>query len=148
MDLLLAFAAYAADFEQTFTDDDWGRLERHFHEDAEYRVENGPLACVLRGRSAIFAGMRRSLEGFDRRCDARELRPLAPPECADDRVVVRWAGTYRVGTLPPLRVAGTQTAEYRGDRILHLVDVYDRESIARYAEWLSRAGSDLDPSYR
>jgi hypothetical protein len=148
MDLLLAFAAYAADFERTFADDDWSRLERHFHDDAEYRVENGPLACTLSGRPEILAGLRRSLDGFDRRCDARELRPLAPPERDGNRVAVRWAGTYRVGALPPLEVSGTETAEFRGDRIARLVDVYEEESVSHYATWLARHGCHLDPSYR
>ena len=148
MDLLGAFAAYAADFERTFADDDWSRLEHHFRDDAEYRIENGPLACTLRGRAEILAGMRRSIDGFDRRCDVRATRLRAPPEIDGDRVVVRWAGTYRVGALPPLEVAGTETAEFRDGRIACLVDVYEEESIARHADWLARHGCELNPSYR
>ena len=36
---LECFAAYAADFEKTFKDDDWSRLERYFAPDATYQVK-------------------------------------------------------------------------------------------------------------
>ncbi len=38
MDPLQRFAAYAADFEKTYQDDDWKRLEGYFAEDAVYEV--------------------------------------------------------------------------------------------------------------
>jgi hypothetical protein len=35
-DLTQRFEAYAADFELTFVDDDWSRLEQYFTDDAVY----------------------------------------------------------------------------------------------------------------
>ena len=65
------FMDYAAAFEQTFIDDDWSRLAPFFSEDATYEVRGGPMACNISGRDAIFAGLRKSIDGMDRRCSDR-----------------------------------------------------------------------------
>lgn len=41
------FIAYALDFEQTYDDDDWSRLEHHFAPDAVYEVRNTAFGCRL-----------------------------------------------------------------------------------------------------
>ena len=148
MDLIRAFAEYAVDFERTYVDDDWRRLERHFHGDATYRIENSPFDCVLHGRASLLAGMRRSLNGFDRRCALRSMRPTAPPEIDGNKVIVRWSGRYAAGTVEALEVSGTETAEYRGQRIASLVDSYQARDVPRFIDWLRRCGLSLDPSYR
>lgn len=147
MDLIRAFAEFALDFEKTLVDDDWSRLERHLHEDVVYRVGNSPFACELRGRRAVLDGMRRSLDGFDRRCDSRQVGATAPPRLEGSRVIVQWRGTYRAGPIDPLDVSGTEVAEYRGDRIASLVDHYQDDDIDRFMDWLGRCGRALDPSY-
>ena len=38
MDPLQRFGEYAADFEKTFEDDDWSRLNAYFDENASYVV--------------------------------------------------------------------------------------------------------------
>jgi glutathione S-transferase len=147
MDLLLAFAEFAADFEKTFADDDWSRLERHFHEDASYRVENSPFACELRGRAAILEGLKCSLDGFDRRCDSRSLGAKAQPRVDGERVIIPWGGSYRLAGMEALEISGTEVAEFRGGRISRLVDTYQEDDVHRFSEWLSRCGKSLDPSY-
>lgn len=64
---LKVFMDYAAAFEQTYVDDDWSRLVPFFSEDARYEVRGGPLACEISGRETIFAGLKRSIDGFNRR---------------------------------------------------------------------------------
>ncbi len=61
MDTLLA---YADAFEETLKDDDWSRLEPYFPETAVYEIVGGPFACQLEGRRAIFAGLKKSLDGL------------------------------------------------------------------------------------
>ena len=66
------FADYAAAFEETFADDDWSRLEQYFAEDARYEISGGPFATTIDGRDAILKGLKKSLDGFDRKFDNRE----------------------------------------------------------------------------
>src|SRR6478735_3425581 len=67
MEILQQFMAYAAAFEQTLVDDDWTRLRPFFAADAVYEVQSEDVGCRLVGPEAIFAGMKKSLNGFDRR---------------------------------------------------------------------------------
>ena len=69
---LECFGAYAADFEQTYKDDDWSRLDRYFAPDATYQVKGEPFTTNLKGREAIFKGIKKSLDGFDRRFATRD----------------------------------------------------------------------------
>jgi hypothetical protein len=53
MNLVDRYQAYAADFERTFVDDDWSRLEQYFTEDATYSTPaNGMLVS---GRKMKYA---------------------------------------------------------------------------------------------
>jgi len=70
---LECFGAYAADFEQTYKDDDWSRLDRYFAPDATYQVKGDPFTTNLKGREAIFKGIKKSLDGFDRRFVTRDF---------------------------------------------------------------------------
>ncbi len=74
------FMDYAAAFEQTYVDDDWSRLAPFFAEDASYEVRGGPLACKITGREAIFTGIRKSIDGLDRRCSDRKIDVTDGPE--------------------------------------------------------------------
>ena len=58
MAAMTQFFEYAQDFEKTFVDDDWSRLERYFEPDAVYEVRNVPFGCRLEGRAAIFRGIK------------------------------------------------------------------------------------------
>ena len=77
---LECFGAYAADFEKTFKDDDWSRLDRYFAPDATYRVKGEPFAASIKGRDAIFKGIKKSLDGFDRRFATRDIALEGAPE--------------------------------------------------------------------
>jgi hypothetical protein len=62
------FRAYAADFERTFRDDDWSRLEQYFTTDAVYSTPTNGLRAE--GRPAVLATLRAAISGFDRRFGA------------------------------------------------------------------------------
>ena len=79
MNIGARFMAYAADFEQTYADDDWGRLRGHFCDDAVYEVKSPSFPCRLVGTEAIFAGMKRSVDGFDRKFDSRSISVKGAP---------------------------------------------------------------------
>lgn len=141
------FFEYATEFEKTFDDDDWSRLERFFHPDATYEVRGSSFACRLKGRAAILKGIRKSLDGFDRRCDTRELGLTDPPKETDGKVSVGWKGTYRYGDAPPVTLRGRSEARYEQGVIVELSDAYEPEAAAEVDAWMKKHGAGLDASY-
>ena len=141
------FLEYATEFEKTFEDDDWARLERFFHPDATYEVRGVSFACHLDGRAAILRGIRKSLDGFDRRCDSREIGLTDPPEERDGTVIVRWKGTYTYGDAPPVTLQGRSEARYEKGVIVELSDTYEPQLAAGIDAWMKAHGKGLDASY-
>jgi hypothetical protein len=140
MDILQRLQAYAADFEKTYADDDWTRLERHFTEDATYQVRGMPVFPIdARGRDQVFAALKTAVDGFDRRCDSRRLAITAPPSVGERTVTFEWGGTYTKAGLEDLLIAGTEEARFAEDgRIEALVDTYTPEMAATVSQWLAR----------
>lgn len=148
MHVLERFAAYAADFEQTLADDDWSRLDGYFHDDAVYEVDSQLFGCTLTGPEAIFVGMKKSLDGFDRLFSSRDVEMTDGPHVEGDEMRVAWKITYHKAGLPDFVLEGRSIVGYRGDRIARLVDAYDEESVgASVAEWTGKTGVQIDPSY-
>ena len=142
---------YAAAFEETYSDDDWSRLERFFAEDATYEVRGGPMACTIAGRDAIFRGIKKSLDGLDRRSDARRITLLSGPEThsfADgEHVTLRWEVGYDFPSAASIAFAGETVATVVGDRIVRLVDSYADAEGDKLSAWLADHARDFDPSY-
>jgi len=148
MAAMAQFFEYAQDFEKTFVDDDWSRLERYFGPDAVYEVRNVPFGCRIQGREAIFRGIKKSLDGFDRRFAERRPEITEPPAEAGDTLSVGWAVTYVKPGAPPFRLRGRSTARYRGERIVHLIDAYPDGMAAEAETWLGAHAPDFDAAYR
>lgn len=141
------FLAYFQDFELTYADDDWSRLEPYFAPGAVYRIEGaGSFDCVLEGRDAVFGGIRRFLDGFDRRCH-REIRPLGMPSVDGSTVTVRGHGLYRRGESPVLVLDIEESAEFENGVIVRLTDRYLAPVEADMRQWMERWGQGLSPSY-
>ena len=147
MDILPRFLAYAADFEKTYVDDDWSRLTQYFHPDAVYQVESNLFGCELTGPDAIFAGIKKSLDGFDRTFSEREIAITDGPDVDGDELSALWTVTYRKDGLPPFVLRGKSFARIRDGKIALLVDSYDDRVNAEVAEWMRETGVRLDPSY-
>jgi hypothetical protein len=147
MSTLQRFMAYAADFEKTLRDDDWSRLEPYFSDDTVYRVESNLFGCELTGAEAIFAGMRKSLDGFDRNFPTRDLAVTDGPDVDGDEIRMSWTVTYHKDGLPDFVLPGKSMARLRGDALLLLVDSYDDSIDADMADWIRETGLKLDPSY-
>jgi hypothetical protein len=95
MSIIERFVAYAADFEKTLADDDWSRLGQYFSKDAVYRVESDLFGCELTGPDRIFAGMKKSLDGFDRNFPEREIAMTKGPDVEGDEMRVSWTSPSR-----------------------------------------------------
>lgn len=145
MTKLARFMAYAAAFEQTFADDDWTRLAPFFTDAVTYQVSGLPGACVIHGRDAMFAGMKKSLDGFDRRMSKRKIVPTAPPTEADGVVTLHGYVTYERDGAPPIDLHATLVAEFDGDRICRMHDTFTLDGAAM--QWLHQHARDLDGSY-
>ena len=147
MDIIGRFLAYATDFEKTLADDDWSRLSQYFNEDAVYRVESNVFGCELTGHDSIFAGIKKSLDGFDRNFSERDLAITEGPDVAGDEMRVSWTVTYHKDDLPDFVLRGKSMARIRDGRIVLLVDSYDDSINAEVADWMRKTGMKLDPSY-
>lgn len=130
MTLVERFDAYAADFERTFVDDDWGRLEPYFTDDAVYATPANGVR--VSGRTDVLAVLRAAVSGFDRRCDTRSLASTeGPRQEGAAEVFRRWVAKFSVRGAPGLEIEGTERARYRGDRIEQLEVTLSREMLAR-----------------
>ena len=144
---LQRFSAYAADFEKTFEDDDWTRLEGYFAADATYTVTGTPFDCEVRGRDAIFRAIKKSIDGFDRRFDKREIEPDGPPVVEGNRVTFSGSGRYEKRGVDTLSIQLSETAELdETGRIVSLEDVYP-EGQDEMLRWLERYRAEFDASY-
>jgi hypothetical protein len=147
MDPLQRFGAYALDFEKTFEDDDWSRLEGYFVEDATYTITGTPFDCEVRGRDAIFRAIKKSIDGFDRRFDQREIVPDGPPVVDGNRVTFSGKGHYQKGGVDSLTIELSETAELDEEGlIVSLIDVYPDGQDEMF-RWIERHSADFDPSY-
>jgi ketosteroid isomerase-like protein len=147
MENLPRFMAYAADFEKTLLDDDWSRLRQYFADDAVYVVDAKSFACKLTGPDAIFQGMKKSLDGFDRKFQGRNVQVTSGPEMDGDTMRMSWELTYRKEGKTPYLLRGKTAVRYRDGKIVHLADSYGPEVDAEAAVWMQQNGITLDPSY-
>ena len=141
------FFQYAVAFEDTYKDDNWERLRQFFAEGAVYEVVGGPLACRIAGVDAIFAGMKKSLDGMDRRADRRYLDVLGNPQIDGDTICLNWRVGYDIGDAPRGEFNGRTEATVRDGVIIAMQDIYDDEEMARFGKWAAEYAPNLDGSY-
>lgn len=145
------FIDYAAAFEETYVDDDWSRLTPFFHEGARYEVRGGPTACEITGREAILKGLKKSIDGLDRRFDERVIEIADGPHVAavpaGEEVSIGWLVTYCRGESPKIGIPGRSVFTVADGRIAAMRDEYDDAALAPLGAWLQQYGADLDGSY-
>lgn len=146
MRLTARFVDYVIDFERSFADDDWSRVEGYFSPDAVYEVRNSSFDCRLEGPRSIVEGFKTSLNGFDRQLE-RSLRLQEGPHERGDRVTFVWVGRYVRAGAPPLVISARQSARFHGGSMVHLSDDYLPGSGDRVAAWLEQYGEGLSPAY-
>lgn len=147
MENMQRFVAYASDFEKTLADDDWRRLRQYFTDDAVYEVISETLGCKLTGPDAIFAGMKRSLDGLDRKFSSRDVAVSSGPEIDGDEVRMGWTVTYHRQGWTDFVLHGRSTVRYRDGKIVSLSDTYEPGMELDFAAWEKQNGVRLDASY-
>jgi hypothetical protein len=147
MDALTRFQEYAVAFEEVFRSDDWSALEPYFTENAVYEVLGGaPFAGLHEGRDAVFAHLKSSLDGFDRRFASRKLELLEGPVLRDGSVWFRWRASYGSPGLPELVIDGEETLSFEGERIQRLEDAFSPEMSSITESWFAAYGERLPPA--
>jgi hypothetical protein len=136
MTLVGRFEAYAMDFERTFVDDDWTRLEVHFTEDAVYATPANGLR--VSGRANVLATLRAAVSGFDRRCDTRRLTSTVGPREEGNEVFRSWVGKFTLAGAPDLEIEGSERARFRGERIELLEVTLTPETLARLVDYAAK----------
>ncbi len=147
MNTLDKFMAYAADFEASYSDDDWSRILPHFSSEATYEIVGGSFACVLNGPEAIAAGFKKSLDGFDRRFDNREIEIVGDPSVDGDEFSADWKVHYTKSGVDPFTLCGRSTARIGDEGIVLLRDSYDAQMEKDLGEWRAKNDLEIDPSY-
>lgn len=147
MNPLQRFGEYADAFEKTFEDDDWSRLDAFYAPDIAYVVSGSSFDCELRGREAVVAGIRKALDGMDRRFDDRAIAPNGDPRVEGNRIVFPARVDYRKQGLDDLSFTLSETAEFDdAGRIVLLRDDYDpgQDHVDR---WFEQHRDGFDPRY-
>ena len=144
MDPMARFQEYAAAFEDFVKSDDPSVIEPYFTEDAVYDITGGePFAGRHEGRDAVFAHVKASLDGFDRRFTSRQLDLLDGPALRDGNIWMRWRVSYKSAGLPELLIDGEETVHFDGDRISLLEDVFPPQSASLMQHWFDNFGDQL-----
>ena len=138
MSILDRYLAYAADFEESYEDDNWSRIAQYFSDDAVYAGD--PEA---RGNAAVLDKLKNAVDDFDHRMDSRTLA-FKEPQVDGDTVRVEWEVTYTKSDCPDLRISGLETAVFDGDRIALLRDDIAPEAEAAMGAWMTEHGSFLN----
>ena len=147
MDILPQFMKYAAAFEKTLVDDDWTRIRPFFANNAVYEVKARSFGCRLEGPEAIFRGMKKSLDGFDRKFSGRDIQVLDGPHVEGDQMSMSWAVTYRKEGVTPFVLRGRSAVLYVDGKIVALSDSYEANIEDELAAWQKQTGMQLDASY-
>ena len=133
------FQQYADAFEESYSDDDWSRIEEYFTENAVYEGDPPPDA---EGREAVLAKLKGGIDAFDRRMDSR-TPDFQTPTVNGDELVMEWSVVYTKSGAPDLVLRGRETANFEGDRIARLRDDFDPEAMKTMGEWMEKHGSLL-----
>ncbi|MBW2426518.1 MAG: nuclear transport factor 2 family protein [Deltaproteobacteria bacterium] len=136
------YQAYADAFEESLADDDWTRLEEYFTEDAIYRPDGSEEGQVA-GRDAVMQRLKGGVDQFDRRMDSREIEFTGEPHEEGSRVEAGWKVRYTKSGAPDVEIFGTETAEFRDDRIYILSDAFAPEAQSNLEGWIRDYGKTL-----
>lgn len=147
MDALQLFGAYAADFEETFVDDDWGRISNRFDPNIIYLVTGSPYDCELTGRDAVLAGLKKALNGFDRRFENREISANGQPGVEPGKVTFPVNCLYEKNKLPALKFALTEKVEFNSEGLITLIHDDYPDGQDHVNEWLDHNKMEFDPTY-
>ena len=123
----------------------------YFRDNAVYEVVGGPFACKIEGKEAILRGLKKSVDGLDRRFDKRSIDVLSGPDteplATGDQVTLSWLANYQLAGAPDISFPGKSTVIVIDGQISHLRDDYKEEDLVPFGSWAMEYGADFDGSY-
>jgi ketosteroid isomerase-like protein len=138
---------YMRAFEVACLSGDWSALDSHFAEAAVHRIEGGgPMGGRTVGREAVIAGLRRGVDGIDRRFDLRIPEVIEGPVTRGDGVFMRFRLTLRRAGVPDLFIEGDHLATYRDGVIVSLEERLADDTAHRVGAYLAAWGEHLRPA--
>lgn len=140
------FVAQRNAFELAYETGDWAPLGACFHEDITYEVLNMPFHCVIKGRDQVLAGLKVSVERFDKLC-IRTVGIDSSVREEGDNVLVHSGIRFERAGAPSTSATLWEIATYRGDLIERILDIYDPGCAAEFEQWMAAWGQGLDPRY-
>lgn len=146
MSLIARFVAQRAAFEAAYHNDDWHSVGAFFQSDIVYEVMNMPFHCVVSGRSAVLAGLARSIDRFDKQC-RRTVGIGSAVREEGANVLVNTAIRFEREGAPVLEAQLLEVATYRDGLIERIIDVYSPGACAQFAQCMACWGAGLDPRY-
>lgn len=147
MRLIQQFVAQREAFEAAYASGDWTPLGAFFQEDITYEVMNMPFHCVIRGRSQVLDGLRRSVERFDKLC----IRTVGIGSSILEEganVLVHSGMRFERAGAPSTAASLWEIATYRDGLIERIMDIYDPGCAAEFEQWMADWGQGLDPRYQ
>ena len=135
MKLLELFKAYEADFEKTYADDHWQRLECYFTEDAIYQTY-GAAGRRTKGREKVFRQLQKEFDALPRRCKWRRVVTTSGPEVDENRVLRSWVITFHIDGAADLMIEGSERITFDGDRIAMLEEEPSETAERHLMAWM------------
>jgi len=146
MTLIQRFVSQRGAFEAAYDSGDWASLGAYFHEDITYEVMNMPFHCVIKGREQVLAGLRRSVERFDKLC----IRTVGIDSSIREEganILVHSGLRFERAGAPSTSATLWEISTYRGELIERILDIYDPGCGAEFEQWMTAWGQGLDPRY-
>lgn len=91
--------------------------------------------------------MKKSLHGFNRRFEKREIEVVDDLTIDDTGLSASWAATSHKTDLPSLILKSKSIVTLADNRIATLVNVFNIKSEQALADWVAKTDHAIDPSY-
>jgi hypothetical protein len=101
----------------------------------------------MKGPEAIARGLKKSLDGFDRKFETRTIDLIGEPQVGGDEMRMQWKVVYTVAGCEPYVLEGRSTVRARDGRIVYLADHYDAAADEYLERWKAANDLAIDPSY-
>ena len=102
---------------------------------------------VISGREAILAGLKKSIDGLDRRCSDRDIELTDGPDVTETEdgheLRIGWRVTYQYGNAPKMVLPGRSVVNISNGVIVAMRDEYTDEELGDVSAWMQEYGSSL-----
>ena len=109
------------------------------------------MACKIEGREEVFAGLKKSIDGLDRRCSDRKLELTDGPDIveteAGHEIGIGWKVVYQYKEAPEVTLPGRSVFNIANGVIVAMRDEYKDKEMESVGVWLAQYGEGLDGSY-